>query len=726
MTVGRRLGVVAIIVVTLFTGLFGRLAYLQLVQRATLERRIEAQLVTSAKIPNVRGQIYDRSGHPLVVNQKITLLTIEKGKLPKKQQVTVLTRLAELLGVPYINLVRRLDDPTQDSALPIPVARNVRESASVYIAEHAERFPGVSVEETSVRAYPNGNLAAHVLGYLGRIKDNAELAALPPTSSYDERDVIGRTGVEQSFETDLRGRPGQRTVRVDRLGRVVPGSERLLAKPIPGSDLYLTIDERIQSVASESLLAGLKVARTQNDERGRPFQAPAGAAVVLDLLDGSMVASTSYPTYNPQEFVGGISAAESARLLAPAAPLSNRVISGLYAPASTIKPFSSIAALADNLISPNTPFEDTGTFQLDIPGVQRVFRNAGSVAHGRITLTRAITVSSDTFFYWIGERFWQEAGHQHEAMQEVARNLGLGEKTEIRLPNEKSGRVPDKSTKAALHKRFPIAFPDPEWRTGDTMNVAVGQGETVVTPLQLAVAYGALALNGEVISPKIALDPASVAALKRPSPTTVAAPLSATPDAKPLIDGSPSTGGSPSTIAVPGQRATTVASSPTEPLASTSAVPSSTGATTVATVPVPATIAGVPAKPVIGGPAPGTPPRVRRRVSIDSAILDPVLAGMRGAVADPAGTAYDAFATFPLDRFPIFGKTGTAQTGKKSQDNAVFASFGPWPNPRYVVIVIMEKAGFGGKVAAPVARRIFEALFDLPLTPVRVAGQTRD
>ena len=184
MTVGRRLGVVAIVVVTLFTGLFGRLAYLQLVQRATLERRIEAQLVTSAKIPNVRGQIYDRSGNPLVVNQKITLLTIEKGKLPKKQQVMVLTRLAQLLGVPYINLVRRLDDPKQDSALPIPVARDVRESASVYIAEHAERFPGVSVEETSVRAYPNGNLAAHVLGYLGRIKDSAELAALPPTSSY--------------------------------------------------------------------------------------------------------------------------------------------------------------------------------------------------------------------------------------------------------------------------------------------------------------------------------------------------------------------------------------------------------------------------------------------------------------------------------------------------------------------------------------------------------------
>ena len=140
----------------------------------------------------------------------------------------------------------------------------------------------------------------------------------------------------------------------------------------------------------------------------------------------------------------------------------------------------------------------------------------------------------------------------------------------------------------------------------------------------------------------------------------------------------------------------------------------------------PATIAGVSAKPVIGAPAPGTPLRVRRKVSIDPSILDPILEGLRGAVADPTGTAYDAFAEFPLDRFPILGKTGTAQTGKKSQDNAVFAAFGPWPNPRYVVVVVMEKSGFGGKVAAPVARQIFEALLDLPLTPVRVAGETRD
>ena len=336
MSTGRRLAVVAIAVLGLFAGLFGRLTYLQVVERSNLEQKIESQLVKTAKIPTVRGQIFDRSGRPLVVNEKIAVLSIEKGKLSRKDRPVVLTRLSQLLGVPYVDLARPLDDVAQDSPLPIPIARNIRESAAVYIAEHPERFPAVTVEQTSVRAYPSGNVAAHVLGYLGRIKDAQELASLPAASSYDERDAIGRTGVEQSFEQHLRGRPGMRSVRVDRLGRVVPGSEQELAKPIPGSDVYLTIDARIQNIAAGALQQGLRVAKTQNDERGRPFQGTAGAAVVLDLQDGSVVACVSYPTFNPQEFVGGISAVESARLLTPAAPLSNRVIAGLYSPASTI------------------------------------------------------------------------------------------------------------------------------------------------------------------------------------------------------------------------------------------------------------------------------------------------------------------------------------------------------------------------------------------------------
>ncbi len=345
--------------------------------------------------------------------------------------------------------------------------------------------------------------------------------------------------------------------------------------------------------------------------------------MVLDPRDSSVLAMASYPTYNPQDFINGISVQRFQQLNDPAGgyPLNNRAIQGLYAPGSTFKLATSLAALKTGMITSKDTYDDKGSYTV-VGERSATFTNARGAVNGTVNLTRALTVSSDVFYYWLGERFWDGRGtYGQAAIQDVARSLGMGDYTGIDLPFESDGRVADPAGRERLHRGNPTAFPFPEWYTGDNLNIAVGQGDTVITPLQLANAYAAFANGGTVYAPEVG-------------------------DA--VLDRN-------------GQQIRSI------------------------------------------------DPKVVRRTELPASIRDPMLAGFKGVVSDPKGTAYGAFAGFPLDKFPVAGKTGTAEVSGKG-DTSVFAAFAPADSPRYVISVVMEESGLGATAAAPVARRVLEGV----------------
>ncbi len=445
-------------------------------------------------------------------------------------------------------------------------------------------------------------------------------------TNYQPGDEIGKGGVELAYEQWLRGQPGETRLEVDSADRVV----RTLfhRDPVPGHDIRLTIDLGVQTATEAALARAMAAAQgTYDRDTAKRFVAPAGAAVVLDPRDGSARALASAPTFDPAGFVGGISTAQFQALTAPEAhfPLTNRAIGGQYAPGSTFKLATAVAAVDTRLLDPRTTINDTGKYLLkNCKGDKCVFRNANEEAHGPVNLQRAVTVSSDVFFYGLGAQFWLERSTYGDAMQNAAKALGMGRKTGIGLAGERAGRIPDPATRLALHNDNPTAFPNGGWRTGDNINLSIGQGELVVTPLQLAQAYATFSKAGHGFVPRVASE----------------------------------------------------------------ALTTTTKGTTVAATFGPKAVAGTP---------------------LDPQVIAPIVAGLRGVVSDPKGTAVNAFAGFPLNQFPVAGKTGTAQVRSK-QDTALFAGYAPINDPQWAVAVVLEEAGFGGAVAAPVARRIFDAI----------------
>ncbi len=496
-----RLTIVGIVVISLFSAVFARLWYLQVLDSETLRAEAVRNQVRLVYETAPRGRILDRQGRPLVENRVSEAVTVTRIEV--KGNDGVLSRLAALLGISIVELERRIADPRFSPYRPVPVAEDVPEDKIVYLREHAADFPGVEVQALAERAYPNPGLAAHVLGYVGEINDT-ELAGRK-TGGYRLGDEIGKSGAEQSYETDLRGRPSRLALEVDANGRVV----RTLASrpPQPGNDVQLTVDLDVQRLAEESLAQGLEASRRRVDRSRKHFPAPAGAAVVLDPHDGSVLAMASFPTYDPSAFVRGISPELFATLQDKANhfPLTNRAIQGQYAPGSTFKLVTALAALQRGAITPRTTLVDEGSFRLrSCRGERCVFRNAGSRRYGRVNLARAITVSSDVFFYHLGAEFWFGGGPNTLAIQETARELGLGQKTGIALAGEQRGRIPDPESRRRLHELRPDAFPEGNWRAGDNVNLSIGQGETVVTPLQLANAYAAFVSGGALHEPRVA------------------------------------------------------------------------------------------------------------------------------------------------------------------------------------------------------------------------------
>ncbi len=503
-----RMSIVGVIVLALFSALFARLWYLQVAASGDYAAAATSNSVRLVNEPPIRGRILDDKGRPLVDNRIANVITIDRNISPANRTMVV-NRLAELLQVPAAELRKKLDDPRVSPYTPVPVASDVPYSVLAYVSEHREDFPGVRAEPLAVRNYVDGSLAAHVLGYIGEI-NAGELKAQPKSAHYELGDDIGKSGVELTYESDLRGTAGTDRVEVDSTGRVL----RTLSstKPKPGHDVELTIDLDTQKLAEDSLAQGIASAQATQDKSIKTgFQklaAPAGAVVVLNAQDGSVVAMASNPTYNPNDFVNGISTPTWSYLNNPAShyPLVDRAIAGQYQPGSTFKLVTALAGLQSGDITPTKVIDDRGRYAYPTDP-HRYFTNDNGAVYGRVDLPRALTVSSDVYFYTIGGDLYYRQRHGlpgGDALQTTARQLGFGKATGVALPNEATGRVPDADWIKKVHAENPVAFPATDWLPGDNIQTAVGQKDMIVTPLQLANAYATFANGGTPHEPRIA------------------------------------------------------------------------------------------------------------------------------------------------------------------------------------------------------------------------------
>jgi penicillin-binding protein 2 len=518
-----RLTVIGVIVMFLFSALFARLWFLQVASDSNYAAAATNNRTRIVYEPALRGRILDRNGKPIVDNEPVDVVTFDRHKqMTADERKLVIGRLAGVLGVTAPQIQKRIDDPRASSFAPVAIATGIPPDVRTYIEEREIDFPGVKVERTAVRAYPNGPVAANLIGYVSEI--NADELKTRAKDGYRQGDLIGKDGAEQTFEDVLRGTPRKLKVEVDSQGRIV----RTIVdrKAVAGKDVKLTLDADIQRVAEQSLAQGMDGARGVRDQtetqRFASYRAGAGAVVALDPNDGSVVAMASNPTYDPRQFAAGITPEEFQQLNRPESnfPLVNRATQGLYAPGSTFKVFTAIAGLQTGQIDPNAGFYDQGC--LNIGDQQRC--NAGKTPHGTVNLPAALTVSSDTYFYNVGRDMWQhyntwtkvktgdKATADDEiskgyAIQNTAKTYGFDRPTGVGLRDEAGGRVPDQLWK----ERFNQNEPDPRqkrerslWLPGDNVSLAVGQGDLLVTPLQLASGYAAFANGGTLFTPRLA------------------------------------------------------------------------------------------------------------------------------------------------------------------------------------------------------------------------------
>ncbi|MEO7572714.1 MAG: penicillin-binding protein 2, partial [Acidimicrobiales bacterium] len=625
----------------LFASLFARLYYLQVMASEQYQVAAQANRIRVVPVEAPRGRILDRNGKVLVDNRISVQITIDRtviNELEDEERLQVLALVADGLarsGTPTTvdQLEADLTNQRYSPYVPVPVAGDVPEDLKIWIDERSADLPGVAAERVAVRRYPYGQLAAHVLGYTGQIIDEEFEAKVDSPKTYTLNDKIGKYGVEQVYEDDLRGMPGSRSIEVDAENNPIRTVDEDL--PIPGDDIVLNLDIDVQAHTEQALQSGLAIAK-ERPSRGydAPNKGEVGSAVVLDPKTGGVVAMASFPTFNPGRFVDGISDLEWDELTAEGsnAPLNNWAIQGQYAPGSTFKPFTAVSALEAGLITPETTIVDEGEYKVpDCSGASCGFSNDRGKAYGVVDLRKSLTVSSDVFYYGLGARFWIEQDRLGgpERYADLLKGWGFDADTGIDLSSEQAGRIPSPSWLGEYCESVGCDDGSETWRTGNNVNMAIGQGDVLLTPLQIASGYATIGNGGTVWTPHVV---------------------------KEVRDG------------VTNELVRTV-----EPEA----------ASTVAMTP-----------------------------EWRAAVVD----GLAGVTTREGGTAVGAFSGFPNDLYPVAAKTGTAQVKDKAP-TAVFGAFGPVQDPQYAVSVRLEESGYGGSVAAPVARRLFDVFANPALLP---------
>jgi penicillin-binding protein 2 len=540
----QRIGVALVLVLTLFVTLLGRLWYLQVSSGDDYQAKAADQSIRDVVVQPARGLVVDDMGRPLVANRASWVITVDRtlfGKLPEQVQDRLVGRVARAVDRSPRSIRERLVLCGQEGAKPgvcwngspyqpVPIAEDIRQGTALSIMEQNEDYPSVLVQRQTVRAYPSpfGINAAHALGYLSPItEDELDRAEEEEDDSVHGASVVGRAGVERAYDEYLRGMPGYKKVAVDSMGRVLGDSGEVRGEV--GDTVVTSLDARVQGVVERQLDQTIRTARNTVDPvTGRRYEADSGAAVVMEADTGRIVAMASQPTYDPEVWVDGISSRQLKRLYSAEAgtPLLSRVTQGQFAPGSTWKPFMTVGAL-QNGYSQSTTLACSSGFQVG----NRVFKNYESGAYGSIGFQKALEVSCNTFFYRIGYDLWRKHGSDVDDVEakdplvEIAQTFGFGEKTGIDLPGEASGRIADREWKRDYYEsmkdyycrigeeggsdflhRFAREFcvEGFAYRAGDAVNFSIGQGDTVVTPLQLARAYAALANGGTLYEPRVA------------------------------------------------------------------------------------------------------------------------------------------------------------------------------------------------------------------------------
>ena len=501
-----RVGVLAAVALVIFGALFLRLWALQVLSGDRYLNAAQNNQLRTVPVEAPRGSILDRAGNTIVSNVPGTAVQIWTADLPKEGRYAMLKRLSKVLRVPLPRLTRALEEGKDDPLTPILVKTAVHEDQVATLLERPHEFPGVSVVGTYLRDYENRALAAQVLGYVGEISPE-ELKRLEQ-DGYRGGEKIGKTGVEAAFDTYLRGRAGAAQLRVDSLGRPLGTfTERRPAQP--GNNVRLTIDIGLQRAAERALSYGIDLAH-QNDE----WNANGGAIIALDPRDGAVLAMASNPTYKPSVYVGRVDPKKLEPLTVEKVakernyPGINRAIAGVYPPGSTFKPLTALAAISDGLLSPYEYIQCTPSATYGLDKFQ--FKNWNPFTNAPMTLTTALSRSCDTYFYDIGNRYYTRGEHERPywtKMQAWAKKFGFGEPAGLDVGGEASGLLPT----PAWRKRIGRTAWDKAWNPGDLIQLAIGQKDMTVTPLQMARFYAALANGGNLVTPYI------VSSIEQPS-----------------------------------------------------------------------------------------------------------------------------------------------------------------------------------------------------------------
>lgn len=666
------LGSVALVLASL---LCIRLWFLQAVDAPGLEARVREVRTRTIKLTPERGRIFDLKGRVVASNERILTITIERAVVAKDlARSQMWDRLSGALGMSFQQLEDRYKSKRYDQLQPLPLKEDVSEDLAVYLRERSEDFPGLDVREDWRREYPYAPMASHVLGFLGAIRKTE--TTYYKNLGYDPDARVGQFGVEQTYESVLRGKPGFVKYEVDSLGRFLRQLER--KEPTPGNDIQLTIDLDMQQFTERALQNEVMVRRRTEAPtillNGEPdpqypeityYKAPAGSSVVLNNETGEVVAMASYPNFDNRWFNAGISSEKFGELFPVTKDpdlsiLVNRAVSGRYNLGSSIKPFIAYAALNTGQLAGGLDYtlRDQGTYKLQsIPeercqlNVKCIFKNAncGNGApckYGRINIESALAISSDVFFYKIGEEIFTQTGNKPVLEQQV-RQFGFGSPSEIDLPYEYIGTVPSLALKKRLAASGAIAKEEGKgYYVGDNVQFAIGQGLMSASPLQLAVAYGALANGGKVLRPRV------VRAIWSPG----------TPNGKSgRVD----------------LEAGTIVQNFTDP-------------------------------------------QIINDMAIRPEIRNAIVGGLTRVVNGPgvtsdiyhSTTGEKLFRSYPKAALPIAGKTGTAQGAGNLpwNDSSIFGAFSKDPTRPYTAVAYLEKSGYGSRAAAPVVKCVFTAL----------------
>ncbi|MEV0557768.1 MULTISPECIES: penicillin-binding protein 2 [unclassified Streptomyces] len=533
-----RLVVIQILVLSLLGTLGGRLWYLQIRNGDEYAKEASGNHVQQVVSPAVRGSILDARGVPIADNETRLVVSASRTDLLKMKDDgdAVLAKLARVLGMKakdVMDKVRLCDSKTPQPCWngspyqPIPITDEATAKQALQIRERAEDFPGITAEPQAVRRYaaPGEANTAQVLGYLSPVTDEEITKAKDTDSPYLRSDQVGRSGLEREYDKELRGKAGVTRYEVDNLGRVIGQAKSDEAQP--GANVVTSIDSRVQRVAEYELNEAMKDARDEfDDNTGENYKADSGAVVVMEAKTGRVVAMASNPSYDPNAWVGGISGKDYTKLTGKDSnyPLLNRAIQGQSAPGSVFKVIPTAAAINAGY-SFDGPYECSSSYSIG----GQVFKNFESKGYGPISLGRALEVSCDTVFYRLSHEEWKRDGgikpkkNAKNWFYKTAHQFGLGKETGIDLPNEVAGRVPDRQWKLDYWKAnkdawckygkkggsyaqqiaYENCLEGNRMRAGDSVNYSIGQGDTLVTPIQMATIYGAISNGGTLYDPTV-------------------------------------------------------------------------------------------------------------------------------------------------------------------------------------------------------------------------------